>query len=101
MMTCSNSWYAAPTSGAERSPSFAGDCRAGRARQRLESDCEEARLRGPALEVRLREIEAAVRLDQHIDGHQEAHGVTAPFVIEDELDDGKFTARGQGIVGLA
>jgi hypothetical protein len=30
------------------------------------------------------EIEDAVGFDQHIDRHQEAHTVTAPFVVEDK-----------------
>lgn len=38
----------------------------------------------PGRELCLCEIEDAVGFDQHIDRHQEAHSVTAPFVVEDK-----------------
>ena len=60
----------------------------------------EAGLGHPSHAVRGGVVEAAVRLDQHVEAHQEPEGVPGSVVVDDRLVDDQRAARRKRLVGL-
>src|ERR1044072_2360344 len=66
----------------------------------LDARLAEARLAHPALAVGAGVVEAARRLDEHVEAHQKPGRVLAPVIVNQRLVDDERAARRERVVSL-